>query len=187
MKRFVVISICLAVVMGLSAQSEKENAWSDLSKFAEEVTFRYEIDFSKAIINAMDVEDFILQEDRWQDGVRTMNDRFMTAFNKEAYIGTSPHRIVPSKETPYTITLRVMQVSTTLFSKRKTTITAVVVITDASGKEVFTKSIEGREGLFGTNMNLMGDAIENIGTTLGKAFYFYSVRGASETSTGTKI
>jgi hypothetical protein len=43
-------------------------------------------------------------------------------------------------------------------------------IADKSGKEVFTHRFDNEAGIFGSALNLMGDAFEDLGEELGKAF-----------------
>ena len=61
----------------------------------------------------------------------------------------------------------------------KTTISATLTITDMNGTVLFLKNMEERNGLFGTNLRLMGDALEAVGKSAGRAFYRYAKANTS--------
>ena len=176
MKRLILLVFCCITINYATAQNvDTYQSWSALSQFANEEVLSYDIDFSNATINAQEVEIFIAHESRWEEGLKDISYRFMTAFNQQAFQGNTPHRISPMQKYPYTLHVKVLQVTTCLFSKHKTHIKAIVSITDQNGITLFSKQVEERNGIFGTHLRLIGDALQAVGETVGRAFYRYAV------------
>ena len=104
-----------------------------------------------------------------------MNTRFSTAFNREAFRGEFPHRVTLQNDKNYIINVKIQQINTSLYTKRKTWISVNITISDRKGNVLFSAYVEEKNGVFGTNLNLMGDALEAVGYHLGRAFYTYAV------------
>lgn len=177
MKRLCFILVfCFIATTSIIAQNVTiEEIWFELAKIANEEALYYEIDFSNAIINAQEVEIFIEHESRWEEGVKDINYRFMNAFNKQAFKGNTPHRISSLQKHQTTLNVKVLQVTTCLFSGNTTSIKAIVSVIDKEGTTLLTQYIEKKNGVIGTNLRLIGDALEAVGETVGRAFYRYAV------------
>ena len=173
--QFTIVVVCIVMQMNIFAQVQNKNNWKTLSRFAKEEVLSFSIDFTNSLINGFEVDEFIAQESDWAEGVNDMNTRFSTAFNREAYRGTYPHRLTAKKYKNYTINVQVQQVQTSLFTKKRTWISVNITITDNNGDILFSTYIEESNGVFGTNLNLIGDALEAVGSRLGKMFFTFAV------------
>ena len=182
--------VCFITFSNLSAQTQSTSSWGNLPKFSEEEVLNYQIDFTNAIINAQEVEIFIAHESKWEEGVNEMNYNFMNEFNSKAYRGNFPHRIAYNQKHRYTINVHVKKITTSLFSKRRTRIVALITITDTDNNILFSKQIQKKGGLFGSNLRQMNIALQNIGKALGKEFFqqcntFY-INNSSNTESDTE-
>ena len=108
----------------------------------------------------MDAEDFIAQELDWDKGLAEMKTKFIQAFNEKSSV-----RAVTSKETDYTLTIIPLTVT-----ESGSHIKGILSITNKEGVEVFQHRFDNEAGMFGSAINLMGDAFEDLGEELGKIF-----------------
>lgn len=164
MKRYLFISILAFLSLSLFAQTEKENSWKDLSFLSGEAQINFAVDFSRAIILDMDVEEFIAQEPDWDEGLAEMKAKFIQSFNKK-----SPIKAVTGEDTDYALVILPLKVT-----EKGSHIAGILKITDKSGNEVFLHRFDNEAGIFGSALNLMGDAFEDLGEEMGNIFRKYA-------------
>lgn len=157
------------------AQSITENDWYDLSTTITDIRiFNLEIDFSEATILNWNAADFIASEPEWEEGIKEMRKKFTGAFNDETGTGKYPYRIGTYPDSKCTIIVKPLEVK-----EKGSHIKALINITNESGEVVFTRVMKGESGVFGTTVNLMGDAMEDLGENLGEKIHAYGKPGLS--------
>ena len=80
MRRCVCVLFFFIASIGLYAQDVSDNTeseWTSLSQFANQEVFDFEIDFSNSIINAQELEVFIANESRWEEGAHNNIDVYV--------------------------------------------------------------------------------------------------------------
>jgi len=160
MKKYLLLSILACLSLSIFAQNTPENSWKDLSFLDGQSQINFTVDFSRAIILDMDVEEFIAQEPDWDEGLAEMRAKFIQAFNEK-----SPVKAVTGEDTDYMLVILPLKVT-----EKGSHVQGFFRIADQSGKEVFTHRFDNEAGIFGSALNLMGDAFEDLGEELGKAF-----------------
>ncbi len=166
-----VAKICLLVLLVISTftvMAQEESDWSALSSLKGYQTMLLSVDFSDAVVNYMSLDEFKFEESDWDEGVRNMQRRMANAFNAKVYNGPETLRLVTQGEAPVTMTVKVLQLTSSHVSNKKTYILTVVIISDKQGKELFRKSMNAEQGVFGTRLNLFGDVFEQLGADFGK-------------------
>jgi len=174
MKKILLILLSLLPITTF-AQKVTENDWYDLSAIKDIRKFNLEIDFSEAIILNWEAADFIAEEPAWEDGIKVMRKNFINAFHKQTGKGNYTYRIGNYPELQSTIYVKALEVK-----ERGTHIDALITITNEDGDVVFTKKVKGESGLFGSTVNLMGDAMEDLGKVLGGKMHTYGRPGINK-------
>lgn len=160
MKKYFLLSILACLSLSIFAQNTPENSWKDLSFLDGQSQINFTVDFSRAIILDLDVEEFIAQEPDWDEGLAEMRAKFIQSFNEK-----SPVKAVTGEDTDYMLVVLPLSVT-----EKGSHIKGFLRIADKSGKEVFTHRFDNEAGIFGSALNLMGDAFEDLGEELGKTF-----------------
>ena len=161
----ILLYLSLIALPALSfAQKVKDHPWQDLSFLSGQSKINLVIDFSEATILNMDATDFISQESDWEKGVVEMRTKFIQAFNNKSKV-----RAANSTDTDYTLTIIPLTVT-----EKGSHVKGNLRITDKGGNEIFLHSFNNEAGMFGSAINLMGDAFEDLGEKLGKTFKKYA-------------
>lgn len=116
------------------------------------------IDYSSMRMQSMDATDFVNNN---QDGIMEVTEKFVSeAYDKIMNRGIS---LTTKQETEY----RLVLVATKVYDNGKTI--AYLKLIDKNGSIVATSSeFSGKGGKWGSQINLMGDAAENLGSKAGK-------------------
>ena len=126
-----------------------------------EKKIQVEFDYTDAIMKKMTYVDYVAQEANWETGKKEILMKFIIEFNT----ATKGKIVATTEDTNYKLIFKVSEVE-----KRGDT-EAVGSIVDAEGKVIATiKDIEAEGGKWGTHINLMGDAAQNMGAALGRFF-----------------
>lgn len=151
------------IVLGLVAISSygQKLDQGSFDSLKEEKTITVEFDYTDAIMKKMTYTDYVAQEANWETGRKEILYKFIIEFNTQ----TKGKIIATTAGANYKLILKVSEVE-----KRGDT-EAVGSIVDAEGKVIATiKDIKAVGGKWGTHINLMGDAAQNMGTALGRFF-----------------
>lgn len=166
MKRFFVFVVLFLLPWGLTAQDNPQtvpSTWDKAFCLSGHSRARFELDLSKAVINGVEAEDFKATEPEWKTGVQDMILDFVKAFNAAAAEGVLPMRIGPTMEADRCFLLHVGDVT-----EGGACVEGMLDIRSADGELLFSRPVYARKGIFGTQLNLMGDALELMGGNLGK-------------------
>lgn len=165
-----VAKICLTillVVVAFNGKSQEESKWKDLSSLKGYEKMLLSVDFSDAMVDFLSVDEFKSKVSDWDEGVRDMQFRLTTAFNAMVFNGPNILRLVTQGDAPVTMNVKVLRLTSAHVSKTVTSMSAVVIISDKQGKELFRKNMYLEKGYFGSRMNLFGDVFERLGYDLG--------------------
>ena len=171
------IKVCLLVLISvssfLSVVAQNESKWKDLSFLKDYKRILLKVDFSDAMVNYLSVDEFKSEEPDWDDGVQDMIRRMTAAFNAVVFSGPNALRLVSQGEAPVTMTVKVLQLTSTHVSRSTTSMSVVIIISDMQNNELFRKRMNVEKGVYGSKLNLFGDAFERLGDSLGWKFVNY--------------
>ena len=128
-----------------------------------------EIDYSDADVLGQEFGEFVAGEADWEKNAPEIRAKFIKAFNAEANDGPYPHRLGDYKDVEYKMVLMVTRVA-----ERGTDVNANMFIYNAQDKVVFSHRVNGEGGQVGSVSNLMGDALADMGESVGKKFYWFA-------------
>ncbi|MBR0503246.1 MAG: hypothetical protein IJJ77_08395 [Paludibacteraceae bacterium] len=158
MNRFKVMVLFGLIAMSSYGQKLDQGSFDSLKG---EKKIKVEFDYTNAVIKNMSYADYVAQEKNWDTGSVEILRKFITEFNA----ATKGKIVATTEDTKYKLVLKVSEVE-----KRGDT-EAVGNVVDAEGNVIATiKDCEGEGGKWGTHINLMGDAAQNMGAALGKLF-----------------
>lgn len=160
----ILLFFALAPCIPLLAQDKQAvpSTWDKAYFLSGHSRARFALDLSEAVINGVEAEDFKAMEPEWKTGVKDMTLDFVQAFNKAAASGIQPFRIGSTMETELCFVLKVGDVT-----EGGACVEGVLEILSADGTLLFAKPVYARKGMFGTQLNLMGDALVVMGAALG--------------------
>lgn len=165
-----VAKICLTILLAVSTftiMAQEESKWKDLSLLKGYEKMLLTVDFSDAMVDFLSVDELKSIEPDWEEGVSDMQLRLTTAFNAMVFNGPNVIRLVTQGDAPITMNVKVLRLTSAHVSKTITSMSAVVIISDKQGKELFRKNMYLEKGYYGSRMNLFGDVFERLGSDLG--------------------
>lgn len=138
-------------------------SWNDMPFLTGVFKARFVLDLSDALINGIEAADFPEIEPEWENGVKEMKLKFMSAFNNEAAKGIHPIRIGLNTEAPLTFFLVV-----TTVTEDGSLVNGIFEVRDSDNTLLFSKAVWAEKGHHGSVPNLMGDALEEMGEMIGR-------------------
>ena len=165
-------------VLSLDSIPKEKSPWSELSFLANDPLLNLFLDFSEAEILHQEARDFIANEPNWASGIAEVEAKFISNFNKRADKGKTPHRVGHYADAPYTLLLKV-----TTVEDKGSEINGYLCILDIEGNIVFCRKFEAEDGVAGSVLNLMGDAMTGYGEDLGDSFRLHARDRNSSTAT----
>jgi len=162
--------------------SSGHKVWSqkyeNLDFLADQIYMSLKIDFSSAMIEGLEIDEFIASDSSWETASVEMRDKFISAFNRStmakpiyngqqhgtpSIYGSGIHMIIKDKpENCYTLVIRPFDVS-----EKGSHIIGIYQIVDRSGNPVYKENFDVEKGKFGSVTNLMTDAFEALGDKIG--------------------
>lgn len=167
MKHFSLCALLLFAICPLFGQNAEPNFWTDLSVVANATKIDLQIDFSEAEILGEDFADFVANEADWSKSEPEIRKKFIRAFNEEANDGPYPHRLGTYPDAEYRMLIKVTRVT-----DKGSDVNADLYLLNASDEVVFFRRVNGERGRIGSVCNLMEDAFEDLGESLGSKFYW---------------
>ena len=167
MKRLSICAITLLLMCPLFGQNIEPSFWTDLTIVANSTKIDLAIDYSDAEILGEDFAVFAANEPEWEQYEAEIRNKFIRAFNEEANDGPYPHRIGSYPDAEYQMLVKVTRVT-----DRGSDINADLYLLNLNGEVVFFRRVNGEKGQVGSVCNLMGDAFEDLGESVGKKFYW---------------
>lgn len=139
------------------------SSWKELGFLVGEDKARFVLDLSDAIIVGVSAEDCKELEPKWDTEVKNMTSRFIAAFNSTTMKGDRSFKIGTNLESNLVFFLRVMDVT-----EKGSNVKAMFEVQDKQGTLLFSTEVKAERGMWGSKLNLMGDALEAIGEKIGK-------------------
>lgn len=160
MKRLIIcLMLSLFSVFGIAQNNSTDlNTWDDIIFLDGVHKARFVLDLSNALIDGIEASDFKEMDPNWDDGVKEMTMRFMSAFNNISANGINPLRIGVNTESDITLYLIVHKAT-----DDGSHVYAQFEARNQEGQCLFSRSVEAEQGHRGTRLNLMGDALEKMG------------------------
>ena len=169
MKSFAVACFALIIVSFGFAPSHGIDDWNNLRITANERKINFQIDWSGAIIQNIDYPEWVEGEKDWKGSEAELRNKFIKSFNGITDNGDYPHRLGNYAEAPYSLILHIVNVN-----EDGSMIQAVVSVVDDHENTIFQKEHFSNKGHWGSTINLMGDALEEMGRSVGNNFYRYA-------------
>lgn len=170
MKKFL-LSFTLLLSLVVMAGNLQENAqrtvpssWNEMWFLSGLEKVRFALDLSGAVIDGVEAADYKEMESGWDEGVKDMTRRFISSFNKSAQSGYLPLRIGLATESDICFVLKVGEVT-----EDGSHVEGVFNTYDKNDNLLFSRKVSAEKGMFGSHLNLMGDALEKMGEDLGSA------------------
>ena len=167
MKHISLSVLLLLAMCPLFGQNAEGSFWTDLSVVANATKIDLQIDFTDAEILGEDFADFAAAEPEWAQCEPAIRKKFIRAFNEEANDGPYPHRLGDFPDADYRMVLKVTRVT-----DKGSDVNADLSLVNAAGEVVFFRRVNGERGRVGSVCNLMEDAFEDLGESLGTKFYW---------------
>ncbi len=160
MKNIKLFLSVLLICVSFSASSQVVSIGS-LDEVKDVQRFRFEADFSEAIIHGLSVSDFAIYEPDWDKDYDEILTEFVSAANEELI---KVNQIIGINiDAEYTIRWKVLSINP------KGNINSYVLIINCSGETIATIShVKADGGTFGSKLNLIKDGAEHTGKKFGK-------------------
>lgn len=167
-KKILFSLILSLLIVPVYAQKVQDTPWSQLSQVAETRKINFEIDYSKADILGEDYADFVAGDAAWATDEGEIRSRFIRSFNTEADDGRYPHRLGSYGESDVKMLIKILEV------RESGSSVSGLLFLYKENKLVFIRKVYAEKGRVGSVGNLMGDAMEVIGESLGSKFFRHS-------------
>lgn len=151
------------VAYGQEDMDDVSSSWKELSFLVGEENAKFILDLSDAIITGVPVEDYKEIDEEWDTEVKNMTSRFIAAFNGATLKADRPFKIGLNMDSNLEFVLRILEAS-----ERGSNVRAQFEIQDKQENLLFSTEVKAERGMWGTRLNLMGDALEAMGEKIAK-------------------